>query len=144
MRNELTSFMQGGYTMELCLTPYWSELKDVNLSLKMTYHSVQPSTTELCFVRFCILCVMRVHHAFLCILVIWCILCFDTLGSWHLMHVHEHCEQMNSTRLYTNNLCYLGLYRCLLHNFYRMDHVCGLACKSPVPCVKKKFSQSLN
>ena len=49
----LNSFMQGGYTMELCLTTYWSELKDISLSLKMTYHSIQPSTTELFFVRFC-------------------------------------------------------------------------------------------
>lgn len=37
--------------MELCLTPYWSEVKDVTLSLNLTFHSIQPSPTTLVFVR---------------------------------------------------------------------------------------------
>jgi hypothetical protein len=56
--------MQGGYTMELCLTTYWSELKDISLSLKMTYHSIQPSTTELFFDGSCMWTNIHVTSAF--------------------------------------------------------------------------------
>ena len=36
--------------MELCITAYWSELKDVSLDLKMNFRGIQPSTTALVFV----------------------------------------------------------------------------------------------
>lgn len=42
--------------MELCLAPYWSELSDISLNLKMTFHSVLPGTTSLTFVSvYCLL-----------------------------------------------------------------------------------------
>ena len=39
--------------MELCLAPYWSELSDITLSLKMTFHGVLPGSTSLIFVSLC-------------------------------------------------------------------------------------------
>ena len=36
--------------MELCLTQYWSELKDASVSLTMTFHSLHPSKPALHFV----------------------------------------------------------------------------------------------
>ena len=41
--------------MELCLTLYWSELKNVTLSLEMMFHCLHPSPTSLTFVsdHFC-------------------------------------------------------------------------------------------
>ena len=40
--------------MELCLTQYWSELKDATVNLKLVFHAVQPSTATLTFVRLCV------------------------------------------------------------------------------------------
>jgi len=37
--------------MELCLTQYWSEVKDATISLSLTFRSLKPSTTALNFVR---------------------------------------------------------------------------------------------
>lgn len=39
--------------MELCLMRYWSELQNVILNLKLTFHSVQPNTSTVTFVRLC-------------------------------------------------------------------------------------------
>ena len=36
--------------MEVCLAQYWSEVKDVRVHLKLTFHSVQPSFNTITFV----------------------------------------------------------------------------------------------
>ena len=48
----ITILFQGGFTMEVCLTQYWSDMKEATVSLKLTFHSVQPSTTALVFVSY--------------------------------------------------------------------------------------------
>lgn len=48
----IVNLFQGGFTMEVCLTQYWSEVKEATVSLKLTFHSVQPNTTALVFVSY--------------------------------------------------------------------------------------------
>lgn len=49
--------VQGEATLELCLTPYWSDVRDAYLNLSIVFHSLQPSTTELTFVSVqCVVC----------------------------------------------------------------------------------------
>lgn len=50
--DHITILFQGGFTMEVCLTQYWSDMKEATVSLKLTFHSVQPSTTALVFVSY--------------------------------------------------------------------------------------------
>ena len=39
--------MQGGHTLELCMTQYWSELSPLTASLTLKFHSLRPSSTSL-------------------------------------------------------------------------------------------------
>lgn len=48
----IVNLFQGGFAMEVCLTQYWSEVKEATVSLKLTFHSVQPNTTALVFVSY--------------------------------------------------------------------------------------------
>lgn len=71
--------------MELCLMRYWSELQNVILNLKLTFHSVQPSTSTVTFVRFC-----TSNASYLCL-----------LFSSHITPIYIMCS-------YTNFLLNLG------------------------------------
>lgn len=58
--------------MELCLMRYWSELQNVILNLKLTFHSVQPNTSTVTFVRLCtsnayLLFSTRTYYTYMCV-----------------------------------------------------------------------------
>lgn len=36
--------------MEVCLAPYWSDVRDATISLSIVFHSLYPSAKDLTFV----------------------------------------------------------------------------------------------
>ena len=42
--------MQSEVTLEVCLAPYWSDVRDATVSASVLFHSLHPSVKELTFV----------------------------------------------------------------------------------------------